>query len=98
MEISGCRALVTGGASGIGAAIADDLQEHGARVAVAHRDPPAEIVADLRRPGSAPRMVEAAVEHLGGLDVLVNNAGGYSSPTFPQTPIGARRWSSTCSP
>jgi NAD(P)-dependent dehydrogenase (short-subunit alcohol dehydrogenase family) len=83
MEISGCRVLVTGGASGIGAAIGDDLRERGARIAVADRAHDAEIVADLSRPGGARRMVEAAVEELGGLDVLVNNAGGYSSPTFP---------------
>jgi NAD(P)-dependent dehydrogenase (short-subunit alcohol dehydrogenase family) len=83
MEISGCTVLVTGGASGIGAAIGDDLRERAARIAVADRDPhDAEIVADLSRPGGARRMVEAAVEELGGLDVLVNNAGGYS-PTFP---------------
>jgi len=42
-----------------------------------------QIVVDLSRPGDARRMVAEAINHLGGLDVLVNNAGGYSSPTFP---------------
>ena len=83
MELSGCAALVTGGASGIGAAIAADLRVSGARVVVADRVE-AEITVDLSRPGSARRMVEEAVERLGGLDLLVNNAGGYSPPTYPE--------------
>jgi NAD(P)-dependent dehydrogenase (short-subunit alcohol dehydrogenase family) len=83
VEISGCAALVTGGASGIGAAIATDLRERGARVAVADRAEPADITTDLTRAGSGRQMVAAAVEHLGGLDLLVNNAGGYAPPTYP---------------
>ena len=83
MELSGCAALVTGGASGIGAAIAADLRVSGARVVVADRVE-AEITVDLSRPGSARRMVEEALERLGGLDLLVNNAGGYSPPTYPE--------------
>jgi len=83
VELSGCAALVTGGASGIGAAIAADLRVSGARVVVADRVE-AEIPVDLSRPGSARRMVEEAVERLGGLDLLVNNAGGYSPPTYPE--------------
>lgn len=82
MELAGSAALVTGGASGIGAAIAADLGAAGARVVVADRRG-SQIVVDLSRPGDARRMVAEAINHLEGLDVLVNNAGGYSSPTFP---------------
>ena len=80
--LAGSAALVTGGASGIGAAIAAELEAAGARVVVADRGG-SQIVVDLSRPGDARRMVAEAINHLGGLDVLVNNAGGYSSPTFP---------------
>ena len=82
MELADCAALVTGGRSGIGAAIAADLRTRGAQVAIADREQ-AEIAADLTQPGAAARMVDAAVERLGGLDLLVNNAGGYSAPTYP---------------
>ena len=82
MELAGSAVLVSGGASGIGAAIAADLQTAGARVAIADREL-SPIVVDLSRPGDARRMVTKAIEHLRGLDVLVNNAGGYSSTTFP---------------
>lgn len=82
MELAGSAALVTGGASGIGAAIATDLEAAGARVVVADRAD-SQIAVDLSHPGEARRMVAEAIEHLAGLDVLVNNAGGYSSPTFP---------------
>jgi 3-oxoacyl-[acyl-carrier protein] reductase len=81
-SLNGRRALVTGGASGIGAAIATALESSGARVVVADRDD-APIRCDLSRPGEATRMVAGAVERLGGLDILVNNAGGYTSPTYP---------------
>jgi NAD(P)-dependent dehydrogenase (short-subunit alcohol dehydrogenase family) len=82
MELVGCTALVTGGASGIGAAIAADLEVAGARVVTADRAG-SPIVVDLSRAGDARRMVKEAIEQLAGLDVLVNNAGGYSGPTFP---------------
>jgi len=82
MELIGRAALVTGGASGIGAAIAADLQAAGARVVIADRKD-SEIVADLSRPGSARRLIAQAIEYLSEVDVLVNNAGGYSSPTYP---------------
>jgi NAD(P)-dependent dehydrogenase (short-subunit alcohol dehydrogenase family) len=84
VDVAGRAALVTGGASGIGAAIAADLRAAGARVVIAdrHRER-AEIVVDLSRTGGARRMVAEAVERLSGLDVLVNNAGGYTRPTYP---------------
>jgi NAD(P)-dependent dehydrogenase (short-subunit alcohol dehydrogenase family) len=84
MECADRAALVTGGASGIGAAIAADLRARGARVLVADRVETADITVDLSEPGEARRMVAGAVERLGGLDVLVNNAGGYASPTYPE--------------
>ena len=82
MDLAGCAALVTGGASGIGAAIASDLQAAGARVVTADRER-SQILVDLSRPGGARRMIAEAVERLGGLDVLVNNAGGYTPPMYP---------------
>jgi 3-oxoacyl-[acyl-carrier protein] reductase len=73
---------VTGGASGIGAAIVADLRRAGARVVVADRER-ADVVVDLSEAGAADQMIGQAVARLGRLDVLVNNAGGYTSPTYP---------------
>jgi 2-keto-3-deoxy-L-fuconate dehydrogenase len=79
VEFTGIRALVTGGASGIGLATARLLTERGAAVACLDLDGPPEplygVVADVRDDARVRAAVEQAVEHLGGLDVLVNNAG-----------------------
>jgi NAD(P)-dependent dehydrogenase (short-subunit alcohol dehydrogenase family) len=84
------RVLVTGGSRGIGAAIARRFAADGWRVAVhfhASPDAAAEVLAalpgsghvavraDLRDPESITRMVAEAADALGGIDVLVNNAG-----------------------
>jgi NAD(P)-dependent dehydrogenase (short-subunit alcohol dehydrogenase family) len=79
VEFTGIRALVTGGASGIGLATAQLLTERGATVACLDLDGPPEplygVRADIRDDEQVRPAVAQAVEHLGGLDVLVNNAG-----------------------
>ncbi|WP_037675850.1 SDR family NAD(P)-dependent oxidoreductase [Streptomyces griseus] len=79
--LSGLKAVVTGGASGIGLATSRMLAEQGATVAVIDLDPfgvPEPLIAlqaDLRDDASVCAAVEAAAGQLGGLDILVNNAG-----------------------
>ena len=81
-EFDGLRALVTGGASGIGLAIADTLADRGARVAVLDRDVTPirggrhwAVAADVSDDVAVRAAVADAVGTLGGLDVLCNNAG-----------------------
>jgi Dehydrogenases with different specificities (related to short-chain alcohol dehydrogenases) len=80
-ELGGLKALVTGGASGIGRATADLLAARGARVAVLDLDPSSvgEPLtghrADVTDDASVRAAVAEAVAVLGGLDILVNNAG-----------------------
>ncbi|SOE07476.1 SDR family NAD(P)-dependent oxidoreductase [Streptomyces sp. Ag109_G2-15] len=80
-DFEGLRALVTGGASGIGRATADLLAARGAQVAVLDLDPSAvdkpllAYRADVTDDTSVRTAVAQAAEALGGLDVLVNNAG-----------------------
>jgi 2-keto-3-deoxy-L-fuconate dehydrogenase len=81
-EFSGCRVLVTGGASGIGRAVADLLLARGAAVAVLDRDVSSvkgselvPVLADITDDAQVRAAVRIAVEELGGLDILVNNAG-----------------------
>ncbi|MFF5468278.1 SDR family NAD(P)-dependent oxidoreductase [Streptomyces achromogenes] len=80
-EFAGLKALVTGGASGIGRATAGLLAERGAQVAVLDLDPsqvPEPLRAwraDVTDDASVRAAVQEAADALGGLDILVNNAG-----------------------
>ncbi|MEI9431703.1 SDR family NAD(P)-dependent oxidoreductase [Mesorhizobium sp. Cs1299R1N3] len=79
-HLEGKKALVTGAAGGIGAAIVRQLRAAGVNVAVADRDVRG-IDADAHLPGNllneayADGLPRAAFESLGGLDIVVNNAG-----------------------
>lgn len=89
-RLAGRRAVVTGGAAGIGLGIVRCLAAEGAWVLIADLDPAAADVAaglsakfgtevvhepvDITREDDAARMVAACVERWGGIDVLVNNA------------------------
>ncbi|MFJ9123210.1 SDR family NAD(P)-dependent oxidoreductase [Streptomyces sp. NPDC102340] len=80
-DFAGLKALVTGGASGIGRATVELLAARGADVAVLDRDitdvekPLRGYAADVTDDAAVRAAVAAAARDLGGLDVLVNNAG-----------------------
>jgi NAD(P)-dependent dehydrogenase (short-subunit alcohol dehydrogenase family) len=88
----GLTAVVTGGASGIGAAIAARLSADGARVAVLDRDPSGAadgllaVTADISDDGSVRAAIQRVVDELGGIDVLVNNAGIGAQGTVADNP------------
>jgi len=83
----GLVAVVTGGASGIGAAIADRLQGEGAAVAILDLNP-AEVAegrlalqTDVADDDSVRRSIAEVVSRLGGIDIVINNAGVGASGT-----------------
>jgi NAD(P)-dependent dehydrogenase (short-subunit alcohol dehydrogenase family) len=103
----GERVLITGGGTGIGRELALAFADHGADVAVVSRDmdhlePVAEAVeerggracattVDVREYDEVEAMCDTVVDELGGIDVLVNNAGAnFLTPTESLTPNGWR--------
>jgi 3-oxoacyl-[acyl-carrier protein] reductase len=103
--VAGRAILVTGASRGIGRAIARAFADAGDRVAVHHRDNGAlaadvvaglpgsghvAVQADLADAEAVRRMADQACEGLGGLDVLVNNAGVYLR--HPITEVSYQEW------
>jgi 3-oxoacyl-[acyl-carrier protein] reductase len=101
LGLEGRCALVTAASKGLGRACAEALVAEGAKVFVASRDAAAIEAAgraigaagwqaaDVGKAEDIERLVEAAVAKLGGLDVLVVNAGGPPPGTFQSTPLEA---------
>ncbi len=96
---------MTGASRGIGRAVAQAFAAQGDRVAIHHRDSAAlaarvlaelagsghvVVQADLTDPQATRRIVDQAYEELGGLDVLVNNAGVYTP--HPITQVSYEQW------
>jgi 3-oxoacyl-[acyl-carrier protein] reductase len=102
LGLSGCRALVTGASKGLGKACAKALADEGTAVFICSRNADelkrtaAEInvagysAADVSHKSEVARVVAEAIKTLGGLDILVTNAGG--PPTGPFEKVGDGDW------
>ncbi|MBO9475407.1 SDR family oxidoreductase [Shimia sp. R10_1] len=90
MTFQGKRALVTGAAGGIGRAIVTELRAQGARVAVADQNV-SELAADAYLPGDlreaaySDTLPQEAAAALGGLDIVINNAGVITRGSVTET-------------
>jgi NAD(P)-dependent dehydrogenase (short-subunit alcohol dehydrogenase family) len=98
LGLTGRRAVVTGGSKGIGLAVAEELVGEGVAVAICARNPEEvaaaakrlrtsgatvhDQVADVTVPEQVDDFIAASADALGGIDVLVNNAGGAHPGTF----------------
>ena len=104
MDFTAKRVLVTAGANGIGLAIANKFRELGATVFVTDIDPDAvdkarvngllAAVSDVSDEDQVRGLMDTVREEMGGLDVLVNNAG-IAGPTGPLESLSAADWKAT---
>jgi NAD(P)-dependent dehydrogenase (short-subunit alcohol dehydrogenase family) len=97
-EFTGKRILVTGGTKGIGEAVVNRLQRGGGTVLATARNMPASgnpeqfIQADASTRAGADHVVKAALERLGGLDILINSLGGSSAPSGGALALNDEIW------
>ena len=75
MRFDGQKALVTGAAGGIGRAIVTKLRREGAIVLTSDRVGDCDIIGELTDPNFADALPTRAAEEMGGLDIVMNNAG-----------------------
>lgn len=100
LELTGCRALVTAGTKGVGAAVVDVLRSAGAPVVATARSVPAEasigvhyIAADITTAAGCVTVAQSVLDLLGGIDILVNVLGGSSAPAGGFAALDDEEWS-----
>lgn len=101
-ELSGKRALVTGGTKGMGEAIVKRLRLAGATVMTTARSQPDElpspeffIPSDISTPEGVAKLVKEVLARLGGVDILINNVGGSSAPSGGALALTDDDWQQT---
>lgn len=92
MRFSGKRAVVTGGLSGIGEAVAKRIASEGGKVAI--WDMNGGIITDISDFTSVEKSVAQTLKQIGGIDILVNSAG-ITGPTVPVTEFPLDGWMQT---
>ena len=100
LELTGRRALVTGGTKGVGAAVVAVLRDAGAKVATSARSVPKVsfegvhfVAADLATAAGCSALADAALKQLGGIDIIVNVLGGSSAPAGGFAVLDDDEWS-----
>src|SRR5881296_4175938 len=101
-EFAGKRTLVTGGTKGMGEAIVRRLAAGGATVATTARSPLPEgqavglfVQADISTRDGVDKVVREVLARLGGVDILVNNVGGSSTPSGGVLALSDADWQDT---
>src|SRR6266705_5049258 len=97
LELTGRRALVTGGTKGIGEAVAARLRESGATVlttARTRRDDPEDlfVAADITTAAGCAAVADAVRDRLGGIDLIVHVVGGSSAPAGGFAMLDDQQW------
>jgi len=100
LELSGRRALVTGGTKGVGAAVVDVLLSAGVKVITTARSVPSETVdgvgyvaADLSTPQGCATVAQTVLTEFGGIDIIVDVLGGSSAPGGGFAALDDAEWS-----
>ncbi|RFZ94803.1 SDR family oxidoreductase [Mucilaginibacter conchicola] len=99
-DLKGKTAIVTGGTKGIGRAIANELAQAGATVIVSARNQPEGdnshhfIAADLTNPADVAELEQEIKQKFGGVDILINNVGGLTTPPGGFSALTDEHWES----
>lgn len=103
LELQGLRALVTGGTKGVGKAVVAHLCRAGANVVTTARSRPDDLAegwfigADITTAEGCKTIVDAVLERLGGVDIIVHVVGGSSAPAGGFSVLDDDEWNKALS-